>query len=291
MVSLRYTGNEWVTAKENEPHLYLDGFLKEKLDKIKMLQAKDWDCIFIIVGMEGSGKSTLSFILGQYLSNMSLTLDNIAAGTDDALDKLKRLPDGSLLIIDEAELLFSSKETMTREQKQLTKIFMIIRQKKMILILVSPSFFDLSKYISVDRSRFLLRTYTDKKLQRGFFAYWGQKKKIKLYKEGKRNHGSYRKPKADFYGRFLHYRLPFDKEYQKIKHQSLMEAFEGKKKDTKKLTEAEIKEIKYEIAYNLWLLDKRMTLELLSTAIGTAKSTLRDKIKQIRLRNERNKDT
>lgn len=289
MVLVKFNGTGWVDAKSNEPHLYLDGFLKKKLDKIKFMQAKDWDCIFVIVGMEGSGKSTLSFTLGQYLFDMKLTINHIAAGSDDALDKLKALPDGSLLIIDEAELLFSSKDTMTREQKQLTKVFMIIRQKKMVLILVSPSFFDLSKYIAVDRSRFLIRTYTDRNLNRGYYAYWGQKKKKKLYKEGKRSFGSYSKPKADFVGKFTNYILPFNEEYQKTKMKSLMEAFSGSKKESIRLTNEQIKDIKYEIAYNLWILDKRMTLELLATAIGVAKSTLRDRIKRIRLEKDKNK--
>lgn len=228
--------NKWYEAPEGVKYdVFIDGFLKIKLDNIKLLQRKNWDCVFIIVGMEGSGKSTLAFACGQYLSNMSLTLDNIANGSDDALDKLKKLPDGSILIVDEAELLFSSRDTMTREQKQLTKIMMIIRQKKMILILVSPVFFDLSKYMAVDRSRFLLRTYTDKSLERGSFGYWGTKNKLKLYHEGKKNHGQYLKPKANFYGKFFNYKLPFDDEYQKTKLQTLLSAFDNKDKKKKKV--------------------------------------------------------
>lgn len=234
-----YTTNQWQTLQDrNGSDIHLDDFIKTKLDNVKKLQSKNWDCVFIICGTEGSGKSTLGFICGQYLSGMSLTLNNIANGSDDALNKLQNLPDGSILIIDEAELLFSSRETMTREQRQLTKILMIIRQKRMVLILISPVFFDLSKYIAVDRSKFLIRTYTDNALNRGRYAYWGVKRKMRLYHEGKKNHGQYLKPKPNIYGIFTDYKLPFDDEYQKVKLATLLLAFE-KKKDKVKREKAE----------------------------------------------------
>jgi hypothetical protein len=210
--------------------IYLDGFLKEKLDNIKMIIKKNWDAVFIIVGDEGSGKSTLAFICAQYLLDNKLTINNIAEGSTDAMEKLKSLPNGSLLICDEAELLFSSRETMSAEQKKLTQIMKVIRQKNMILILVTPVFFDLAKYITVDRARFLIRCYTDHNLNRGYFAYWGKKKKLKLFMEGKKHYGSYMKPKAQFFGRFTNYIPPFNDEYMKLKERSLDEAFKGKEK-------------------------------------------------------------
>lgn len=232
------------TQEEDNASIYLDGYLKEKLDNVNILRKKNWDCVFIIVGEEGSGKSTLSFICGQYLSNMSLTMDNIAEGTEDAMEKLQKLPDGSIIIVDEGELLFSSRETMSREQRQLTKIMKIIRQKNMVFILVSPVFFDLSKYIAVDRSKFLLRTVVDKDFNRGFWQYWGQKNKKTLYLIGKKHFGSYSKPKPNLYGRFTNYILPFDEEYKKLKTRSLKEAFEPKKTGKK-----EDETLKFRIAY------------------------------------------
>lgn len=234
----------WREAKENEDKsLTIDNFLIKKLNNIKILQSENWDCVFIICGDEGSGKSTLAFICGQYLSDMGLTLDNIANGSDDALKKLENLPDNSILIVDEAELLFSSRDTMTKEQRQLTKIFMIIRQKRMVLILVTPDFHELNKYIACKRSRFLIRTFANKGKQRGYFAYWGTKKKTKLYYEGKKNFGSYLKPRPEIYGFFVDYKLPFDKEYQRIKLETLMYAFENPEKRRRRKT----KEIEREL--------------------------------------------
>lgn len=238
--------NEWrepLNEEEDKQSLYLDGYLKQILDDVKMLKEKKWDCVFVIVGDEGSGKSTLSFICGQYLSNMGLTMENIAEGSKDALDKLQKLPDGSVIIVDEGELLFSSRETMSKEQRQLTQVMKIIRQKSMVFILVSPVFFDLSKYICVDRSKFLLRTTTDTKLNRGYWQYWGVTRKKKLYRNGKKNYGSYINPKPSRVGRFTNYKLPFDEQYQELKLRSLKEAFEGKKTKEKRDRNMEYKVI------------------------------------------------
>jgi hypothetical protein len=103
----------------------------------------------------------------------------------------------------------------------------------MIFILVSPVFFDLSKYICVDRSKFLLRTVTDVNMHRGYWQYWGPKTKKLLYIIGKKSFGSYTTPKPFRYGRFTDYRLPFHAEYIKLKERSLKEAFMGKKSDKK----------------------------------------------------------
>lgn len=208
----------------NGRHLYLDGFLKKRLDNIKKIMNKDWDVVFLIDGMEGSGKSTLGFACAWYITDGNLTIKNVCEGTEDAVNKLQGLPDKSTLIIDEGSLMFSSKEVMRKEQRKLIKILNVIRQKMMCLIIVAPSFFEMNKYISVDRSRFLLHVYTDKELNRGRFSYFSSKKKKYLYAIGKKNYNSYSKPRADFRGTFTIFD-PFGEEYQQLKRKSLMEAF------------------------------------------------------------------
>ena len=216
-----------VVAEINGKKLYLDNRLKAKLDNVKMIMRKGWDCIGLVDGIEGSGKSTLSFVCGWYISDGKITMHNICEGTEDAMKKLEKLEDGSVLIIDEGSLMFSSKDTMRKEQKHLIKILQVIRQKKMCLLIVSPSFFDLNKYIAVNRSRFLLHVYTDKDLTRGRFAYFSERKKHRLYVMGKKNYNSYAKPKSDFVGRYTNFD-PFGEEYQKLKRKSLFEAFHEK---------------------------------------------------------------
>jgi DNA-binding CsgD family transcriptional regulator len=228
-----------VDVEINGKKFKIHEWLKRKLDNVKKIMKKEWDCVFLIDGIEGSGKSTLSFACGWYISDGKMAMKNICEGTEDAIKKLQSLPDGSLLIIDEGSLSFSSTEVMRREQRQLVKILNVIRQRCMCLIIVAPSFFNLNKYISVERSRFLLHVYTDKNLGRGRFCYFGQNKKKKLYTVGKKHFNSYSKPKSDFTGSFTKFQLPFASEYLKHKDSIIQEQFVEQK--PQRIIEAEIR--------------------------------------------------
>ncbi len=237
--------------KINGVNILIDRFLRMKLDIVLKLQKKDFDVMFLIDGQEGTGKSTLSFLCAWYLSKGKISMFNICEGSSDAAAKLEKLPDESVMIIDEGSLIFSSKDTMRQEQRQLIKILNVIRQKRMILIVVAPSFFELQKYISIDRSKFLLHVYTEKKTyRRGRFVYFSEKKKRMLFTIGKKNFNSYARPKGDFVGTYPDFKLPFDDEYMKLKRRSLLEALHDNKKEFV-VTPAIKKAIQKEIALKL----------------------------------------
>lgn len=236
-----------IKVKGMEEPVYVDGFLYTKLMRIVDMIKKNWDAVILIDGMEGSGKSTMGAQTGSVIASelkVPFTLENIVTDANSAMEKLEKMPDNSILMIDEASLVFSSKDTMKKEQRQLINVMQIIRQKNMVLIIVLPQFFELNKYIAVHRSLFLLHVYADgAKKQRGRFAYFSTKTKNKLYVLGKKNFNSYDKPKANFRGRFTSW-FPFDKEkYGEIKRQSLTSAFED---NTKKKGMNYIEQMYYE---------------------------------------------
>ena len=219
----------YVDIELNGKKFKLHERLKNKLDNIKMVQTKGWDATVLIDGIEGSGKSTLGLTCAYYLSDGKFELKDICTGSNDAIAKLDQVKEGGVLLIDEGSLLFSSSDAMRREQKQLIMILNVIRQKRIALIIVSPSFFRLNRYIAVDRTRFLIHVYTKEDLRRGRFTYFGQKKKNKLYELGKKNFNSYAKPRANWNGTFIDFN-PFGEEYAKVKKQSLKEALNPEKK-------------------------------------------------------------
>lgn len=209
--------------------VYINNLLKQRLDSIKKIQKKNWDCVILIDGKERSGKSTLGLTIGAYLQK-SFSIGNVASDTADAKKKAATLRKGSVLLIDEGSLVFNSKDSMAKEQRQLLKIMDVIGQKNMVFIIILPAIFDLNKTIAVRRSRFLLHVYTDKRLNRGRFCYFGENKKAYLYEYGKKNVGSYAKPESNFQGRFVDYN-PLGPEYLELKKQSLIAALDdGEKK-------------------------------------------------------------
>lgn len=224
-------GWKYVIVKEGEPAVAIHDLLYQKLLNVKKIQKRLWDCCICIAGFERSGKSTIGLTIGYILSDGNLTINNIAANTTEAIEKLENLPDDSVLIIDEAALMLSSKDVMKKEQRQIIKILNIIGMKRMILIVIIPNFFDLNKYIAVERSRFLIKVYADKHGHRGRFAYWGEKRKSILYKYGKKHFDSYIFPKANFRGTFKDFN-PLGQAYLDLKEKSLWAALKGKDKIT-----------------------------------------------------------
>lgn len=232
--------NDWVQIERNEnspneePIVYLDGKLKKQLDKVKKRQASDNDATILICGPEGSGKSTLALVVSYYLSNGQLTLDNVCVGSDDTKNKIHKIKKG-VIMNDEGSLDLSSTDVMTKKQKDLTKILNVCRQLNNILVIVAPSFFRLASYIAIERSLFLLNVYQNK-AERGYFSYYGTKKKNLVYYLGKQQHllsGAYKKVKPKFRGRFTKFN-PFGDAYIKLKEDTLKSLFEQDKKITKK---------------------------------------------------------
>lgn len=207
-----------VTLKGEQ--ISIDGYLQKKLENIKKIIEKNWDCVILIDGEERSGKSTLGKTIACYL-NPDFSVNNISNSVEETKKKIAELPDKKVLLIDEGSLVFSSKDAMLKAQKELLKILDVVGQKNMTLIIILPSVFDLIKQIAIRRSRFLLHVYTDRDMNRGRFLYFGKRKKAKLYELGKKNFGSYKKPRADFRGRFTMFN-PFGKEYDSLKKKTLL---------------------------------------------------------------------
>jgi len=269
-----------VNIKEHE--FYLDGYLKQKLDNIKEIINKNFDCVFLIDGDERIGKSTLGITCAYYISNGNFTVNNMCADSDDAVKKIENLPDKSVIFIDEGSLVFSSRDSMRKEQRKLIKIMNVVGQKNMVFIIVLPCFFDLNRQIAVRRSRFLLHCYADKKLNRGRFSYFGKKKKKMLFEIGKKNFDSYNKPKADFIGRFTNFN-PFGKEYLETKKKSLVSSLHEDVITVKKENDIKM-ESENRIILNLELNGIKKGLRQVDKAelIGMALRTYKGRLKKLR---------
>ena len=109
-VKLSDDKKKWIVLPDySEEGIYIHPRLKNTLDKIFKLRKDDWDCHFIISGMEGSGKSTLGKLCAWYLSLGQLSIYNYAKNTADLADKIGKIADESTLIADEGYLSFNSK--------------------------------------------------------------------------------------------------------------------------------------------------------------------------------------
>lgn len=264
----------------------IDEFLKKRLDVVKKLIRNKWDCLFLIDGMERSGKSTLGITCGWYISEGKINKNSFAQGCDDAINKIEKLPNRSVLIIDEGSMLFDSKDALRKELKKLVKVLNVCGQKEMVIIVILPSFFELIPQIACRRSRFLLHVYTDKHYNRGRFLYFSEKKKRILYVEGKKKYGSYKYPTSTFRGLFKDFN-PFEEEYLKIKKIALKEAF--KDDYNRGVNPVKFKkQILLDVLSRLLELKeiKSLNQEQLSKLLGCSTTTLKTYLKIIKHREE-----
>lgn len=216
-------GGHEVIGSESQEGFSMSSGLYQRLQVIKHLQATKWDALLIIDGPRRAGKSTLAQQIARVL-DPTFNLSHIIYGLRDAKDKLSNLPDGSAIVFDESSLMFNSKESMRSFQINFLKWLDVAGQKRFILILCLPTVFDLTRSI-IEKVRFLLHVYTDKKLNRGFATYFGERRLQMLYALGKPLR-SYRKPAAEFSLTFPDYQVLGDEHeaYLKLKRDSLGEA-------------------------------------------------------------------
>jgi hypothetical protein len=225
-VYLTLNNNKWEIVDNS--NFWLDKPMLNMLNSVRSIQKKGWDGVILIDGMERSGKSTLAMICGWYLSNGTLSENNFASGLTDCAKKIQDLPDGSVLIVDEGSIVFSSRDAMNKEQRKLMQILDVVGQKNLVFIICLPCLFDLNKTIALRRSKFLLHVYPDSEYNRGNYAFWGEKLKKKLYSYGKKNFDSYEYPPAEFIGKYFQFKPPFWDIYtEKIKKESLREVLKN----------------------------------------------------------------
>jgi len=146
-----------------------------------------------------SGKSLLAQQCAKFV-DPTFTLDRVCMTGKEFLLTIDKAEKGQAVILDEAYKDLDSAQSQRKMQGVLKHAMAEMGQKNLFVFIVLPSFFELTKYVSIHRSIALLHVYTGKSLTRGFFTFYGKKKKQRMYMRGKK-YLAYCE-KADFWGRF-----------------------------------------------------------------------------------------
>lgn len=169
-------------VKVQLPHceIYLDGTLRENLDILKEFVARDWDSIGLLTGEEGDGKSSFAAQICYYL-DPSFNIDKIVFNAEQFDKAVESLPPGSAILWDEADDW--SRHYADRMLIALKRQFKRIRSKRFHIILSTPTFFDMNKYLAIHRSRYMIEVYSNG-LERGFFKFYSRSDKQFLFFKG-----------------------------------------------------------------------------------------------------------
>lgn len=272
-----------VMVTVNQDERYYDGGLTRNLDALKEMVRKDWDGLLFIFGREGVGKSTFTLQLAAYL-DPEFSIDKIAWTPEQFMEKVLNAKRHSCIVLDEAYLTFTNHSSIGHLQKVIASMLTMIRSRNLFLLIVSPTIFDMSKYLVVHRSLAAFRCY-HRGMERGFWEMYDEDAKLRLYVKGRKDN-DLRVAQAVMSGRFTRW-MPVDKEeYNRRKDEAVNTLRERMMKPKKEMDDGS-KEKDIETEVLVWLDDNNClrhgALTKYSAHQGIDNSSLSRRMRQYRL--------
>jgi len=177
-----------------------------------------FDTIWVIIGKEGFGKSHLALnILEEWgrLTKQTITIRNISITRGSFLEALHSEPEKiGIVIMDEAADTLFSRDAMNQENKDLVKLFSVIREKGLFVILVIPSIWSLETYFREHRIKGLFKVE-----KRGIVYFWNEKGIKKIMRTTERYQDF--KVRPSLIDTFPEYKGELLQEYSKLKHEKI----------------------------------------------------------------------
>lgn len=199
---------------------HMDGYLYDNLKAIAESLRRDWDCVCVMTGREGAGKSVLMQQCA-YVVDPTFTVDRIAFTPQQFMDLVKNAEKYQAIIYDEAYFGLSAEGAMTATNRVLKSMLTEVRQKNLFLGIVLPWIFDLSKYVVLNRASFLIHAEVGENLTRGTFRFYDYNRMHTLYLLNVKTR-QMNKPAPNFRGRFVNTYVVDEPAYRQKKYEALM---------------------------------------------------------------------
>ena len=220
-----------VKVQINDKCIYYDGWLRSVLDDIKEGRlGQDNDCLIVLDGETGSGKSTIAQQMAYYL-DPTFNLDRVCFEVDDFMEKMYNAKKKQAVIFDEATGGLNIKRTMSSIVLNLVQFLTEARGLNLFIILVLPSIFDLDKSVAVQRATCLVHVGLNSKGKRGYFRFFGKQKKNNLLNNENCRKTRMYKVAHTFQGRFVGGYVVDEKLYRQ-KKQDMLKRFFGRNKNS-----------------------------------------------------------
>ena len=112
---------------------------------IKRRIAEHWDCVLVITGPEGTGKSTLALKLAYAIDPTYNLKERLCYTATDVMKCFETVDSGKVAVFDESARALLATDTFSREQKALVQALQLIREKGLITVLCLPRLEELAK--------------------------------------------------------------------------------------------------------------------------------------------------
>lgn len=195
----------------------------------------DSDCLVIIDGSEGAGKSVLAQQVGVLLSpHQRINPKYVVFTAQQLIDAVVEAPKNEVIIWDEAMGGLNVRRTMSGTNVKIVDLLAEVRQKNLFMIFVMPTFYEMDKYSALWRSACLLHVYRkpdleNKTYKRGYYKFYSGHRKKMLYTD-KRFKSRYVYPEryCNFKGTFgAGYQI--DEELYRTKKLEALRSYQDKK--------------------------------------------------------------
>lgn len=166
--------------------------IRRLLKKVYAAHKDNFDTLWVITGLEGMGKSNLLLDIGvewKNLTGQSFSMDNIGLTPQKWVETLESAPEKyGFSGFDEAGDGLLNRESMSGFNRDMVKLYTVIRGKGLFTILVLPSFWILDPYFRMHRVRGLFYVYArDSKTRYGKVAFWNKSQIKRMILWGEKN--------------------------------------------------------------------------------------------------------
>lgn len=206
---------------EQQVHFYMDGWLHDSLERSKKNLKRDDDRVILIDGAERAGKSVLAMQIAKKV-DPTFNLSRVCFNADEFVSAVSDAEKYHAVIFDEAFRGLSSRSSLSQLNRVVISKMMEMGQKNLFIIIVLPTFFMLDKYVAIFRSSSLFHVYK-KGSDRGFWLFFDDKSKKRLYLNGKKDliYSGKWIPMANRSGRFYEQYVIDENGYREKKRKAL----------------------------------------------------------------------
>ena len=131
------------------PYSWIEKLMKISIDKMQ----EEKDCVFLVLGHEGQGKSTLSLDLidiYERIKNTRVSIDMVCFDLPELAKGLSKAKKGDIILLDEGSEL-SSMNTNKKDVVNITRAYTVMRKKCMLSIICFTNPSKLITYFRNDR--------------------------------------------------------------------------------------------------------------------------------------------
>jgi hypothetical protein len=138
---------KWLLTKKNDGGVFFNPMIYRRAFYIQDdINNNDSDHFIVVSGKEGKGKTTIAICMACTI-DPTFNISRICFKPIDFIKGIRNAPKGACFVLDEGNLFLFSRESLGADNIMMVKLFALMRQKNICVIICVPNFFTLDSYV------------------------------------------------------------------------------------------------------------------------------------------------